>query len=69
MGCVHSDTAGSKAERQTAAQIDAELRSDHRRKAPELRLLLLGMIVIYDKRKECGVERRNKLTGCDFLFY
>lgn len=42
MGCVQSDTAGSKEERRTAAQIDADLRSDNRRKAPELRLLLLG---------------------------
>lgn len=42
MGCVHSDEPGTKEERAIAAQIDADLRGDTRRKAPELRLLLLG---------------------------
>jgi GTPase SAR1 family protein len=42
MGCVQSGAQGSKEDRAIAAQIDADLRSDARRKAPEFRLLLLG---------------------------
>ena len=47
MGCVQSGAQGSKEDRAIAAQIDADLRSDARRKAPEFRLLLLGMYMCY----------------------
>jgi len=42
MGCAQSGEQGSKEDRAIAAQIDAELRADARRKSPELRILLLG---------------------------
>lgn len=69
MGCAQSGEQGSKEDRVIAAQIDAELRADARRKAPELRILLLGtkplyaLILLYTT----NTDARNRILRFKFF--
>lgn len=69
MGCAQSGEQGSKEDRVIAAQIDAELRADARRKAPELRILLLGtkplyaLILLYTT----NTDARNRILHFKFF--
>lgn len=68
MGCAQSGEQGSKEDRAIAAQIDAELRADARRKSPELRILLLGTTLYYTLIMVEATSTNTRVRFMQFTF-